>query len=1441
MPFSTAPTPERACASTKKQQLKVRRLFQQEEGTNMAPDQRALLSDERVVDDLSRSMDTRNLTNYTESSGLRFADFEAASTKLLEMTPPRESSTFASSKIGTSNHRSPHLLPPSTRDSRKNRRPFATPIRKQSQQDPPASSIHNGSPPSGSSRKPIAVIDSEGVAYQDKQQTKICRNDSFISDATPTSNAQNNLESAFGDDDSTAVAGTTSIVPSTVQHVSPLSSSLVLDQQQLQLSNAPLVLRKPIPKRPPPSPGTAASSILSDLTSSNASPLKYLQQQPEQNTILTKPSHQRPPVPCLQSLSNETHPAQTSLRSSRPPSPLLKAALARPFGRITSRHSWIVEVSSAEWDADERRWKYRILVQQRPPLTQNKNASQTTETNDHKISRTTANSFTTAFTWRSVADFFWLEEALQREFQGALMLPLLSVSLGRNCTTASEMPVESEKLKHWLSDVLNGVRCSGEWNLPIQQQFQEQPQLTSPSNNADDETAADQLRRSKLPQVDVVHCESVETFLYRNTVQDGDKESSKIKHGSIRSSSTASRLGATTPVFQCTSVPQLQCAGMLPSAKIRGGAGVKNRIYDQDENDDAEHSAKSDRMSAHNLLHFLVESVMAGPLELCTGPSPSHHHTIAKRRGRSCSPQRPSRCQQQQQQEKPHQSLQQQPEKLPRKVLDYASRALGTSDEENAGVNGPPLMKNGDASSIVDSIAASRDSDQDFVAKLHWRVIEAEKELAIHYRRLALSALEKLHTLHDEEEKMGAAWKRFAVCLSNLFAHEKDAEHASLGEKIKKDQMPYRKLDKKAIDDCLRDMARLKLARSTPGLIVLSAMLHAFVADLSSVEPAVNYYQQAVAELLAPAVASNAAGVADGATHTLSGSSAVSTSSISSTSGADPPTDKHYNSWDEIKEWTLQSLNRSTVAGVTRVALGRNGGDNENSSSASAPEVLRPTQRAEDRKRLADNDTLLRISLTTMFRTMPFRVSRMAWRYWHTEATQCALLNSSAAALRFELDSGASKNAVSKMIKRHTKDEKADCAVEMDLIQKIINLGKWKKNTGTGDFPTDGSVATASIENGLIEVDNDELNEDRSTAMLRDKALDIARQRIGRWNAALATAVLKAVGITDPNVRVEDTNKDLRLVRKYAIGLRENVDRCIDGLQLLKQAVEGKSKNNNSSSANLSPLPFPKDTASNLEQKSQLRQCRNEFLGELCTLFSGTFVGVQSDTEKQLASTKAVLTNAGIHTSDLNGWIPAAAAATQKNRRSTLLSQGRVGDLAVRYVNARDAQVEWLLGSVDALLKDYYHRVETIESFVFMESLGILLEKHFSNKRAHALAAFEKKTDLTGAITAATRKRMKKLVAELNEKLERLGPEVSHTTVKETKDAHLESKALKAELHNLAVRRLTRARESSTERAIALMSMWAKEEEIQATEELKAVGEAMATLERLVCNEDFEG
>jgi len=1077
----------------------------------------------------------------------------------------------------------------------------------------------------------------------------------------------------------------------------------------------------------------------------------------------------------------------------------------------------VVEVSSAEWDADERRWKYRILVQKRVAAATNKTATSSSP-------QPQRSSFTTAFTWRSVADFFWLEQALQREFQGALLLPLLSVALGAaagqimgNTTTsatsnsssvASEMPVESERLKHWLSDVLNGVRGCGEWQLPIQQQ--QQQQLLA------------------FPQVDVIRCESVETFLYRNP--NGGTLGEAVQAASQqRDSHTNARADASTPTpaaFHCggAAADRVRRSLRCNDAPIIGGGPKRSGRLS------SSGGGGEDAMDGPpSMLQALMDTV-AMPLDLCVGPAPmTPHSASSSQRHRDSSgngsPHRKS---------KKHHRHQQQPHF---KAPNYSSRALGTAADLSIEDS---FVETSSAASMVGSLQESGGG------VVHFELLNAEKDLALNYRKTALGALEKLHTLHDEEEKLAVAWRRFAVALSNLFCHEKDVEHATLGDmKVKKDQMPYRKIDKKSVEDCLRDMARQKAERSTPALVALSSMLHAYVADLSAVPPSVDLYSKAVAELV-----SSSSSAPSSSKSSDSGDNRSSSSCSTSSSASEKDPLRATKNWEELKEWTVKSLNRTNIratkaraATTTRTG----GGDSVDANSLESGHSRQlALKRHERQRRLMTNEKLLKLSLTTMFRTTPFRVSRMAWRYWNTEASQCALLNSAAAALRSEVDAVVSKSLVSKMLMRHTKEEKEDCACELDLIQRIVNLGKWKKFISSADSQTDGSVSLSTIDNETIEVDNEEMNEDRSMAMLRDAALDVARQRIGRWDAAVATAIMKAVGVSDPNVRVEETTKDLRLVRKYAIGLRENVDRCVEAVRMLHHVVAATAESQQQQqqqqqhSANALSIPSGmKSGPSPPPTKSQLSSRRAEFLDELCLLFSGTVVGKEAKERRSLAS-RAVLTNAGIDTSDPFGWIPAATAAATKNRRATLLSQGRVGDLALRYNSARDTQVEWLLESLNGLLNEYYQRVEAIESYVYMECLGIQLEKHFSAKRAVALSSFEKKTDLTAAINVATRKRMKKLEAELQKKLDQLGPDVSHTTVKETKEAHLDSKSLKSDLHDLAVRRLMRARESSTERVTTIMSLWAKEEEVQATEELKALGEAMATLERLVCKEDFE-
>ena len=96
------------------------------------------------------------------------------------------------------------------------------------------------------------------------------------------------------------------------------------------------------------------------------------------------------------------------------------------------------------------------------------------------------------------------------------------------------------------------------------------------------------------------------------------------------------------------------------------------------------------------------------------------------------------------------------------------------------------------------------------------------------------------------------------------------------------------------------------------------------------------------------------------------------------------------------------------------------------------------------------------------------------------------------------------------------------------------------------------------------------------------------------------------------------------------------------------------------------------------------------------------------------------------------------------------------------------------------------------------------------------------------------------LVKELQAKLEAVGGAVSHTTVKEAKEAHLESKSLKQDLHNLAVRRLARARETSTERVIALMTVWSKEEEGSTATEEAILKEMILLLQESVKRTDFD-
>ena len=675
--------------------------------------------------------------------------------------------------------------------------------------------------------------------------------------------------------------------------------------------------------------------------------------------------------------------------------------------------------------------------------------------------------------------------------------------------------------------------------------------------------------------------------------------------------------------------------------------------------------------------------------------------------------------------------------RLPLRKMNCASGALGVTrsfDAQNSFI---------EASATFDT--ASRQID----AAIYADIIKAEKDLVWSWRTKALRVMEKMRVLQEQEKHVGLAWKRFAITVSNLFAYEKDVESAKLGDSKSRQQMqfPYRKLQKSAVDDCLRILARQRVERSTPSLESVGLMLSAYVADLSAVQPAVHAYLEGLQHLAI----------------------------------------------QQDKCDALQSNNdkrRTTGAGLaSQIQAGlmdlqkQLGNTSEDGNGDKQDAYLRQKQKTHIvETRVQMNEAMLKDFLTTLCKTASIRTARMAYTYFYVEIKQCGLLHGAAIGMKSKINV-TTKESLSKMISRHHKDDNGDRAVELNIVQRIVNINNAKKF-----ISDDSNGMSEEVEKG-VEINKDGESEEAEKAKLRDKALHMCRDRIGRWDARLAMTMMEAVGITDANVRVEETTRDLRMVRKYAIGLRENVQRCTEALGNVRTAVlKGEF--------------------------GDIRDLRHDFVAEIEELFSSVYVPV--DDIKTPPSTKK-LEHAGISLDDPSGW-----------RR---IEEGTCGGAVKKYMENRESSAEWLLDSMEELLKEYNQRIEAVESFVYMECVGIQLEKNFSQSRATALAAFEKKTDITSAINIATRKRMPALVKELQAKLADAGA-VTHTTVKEAKEAHLESKKLKEELHALGMRRLSRAQETSTERVIALMTVWSKEDEGTANTELILLQEVLRCLER---------
>ena len=147
------------------------------------------------------------------------------------------------------------------------------------------------------------------------------------------------------------------------------------------------------------------------------------------------------------------------------------------------------------------------------------------------------------------------------------------------------------------------------------------------------------------------------------------------------------------------------------------------------------------------------------------------------------------------------------------------------------------------------------------------------------------------------------------------------------------------------------------------------------------------------------------------------------------------------------------------------------------------------------------------------------------------------------------------------------------------------------------------------------------------------------RERIGRWDAKVAMKIMEAVGVSDANVRVEETTRDLRMVRKYAIGLRENVDRCTEALNVLRMSILQSGV-------------------------GDVRDIRDDFMAEFRNLLSLTYVP-SSDESTTLPT--HLLQKEGIKLSDPAGWRSKEADSC--------------GAAMSSYTETRDSGTEWLLES----------------------------------------------------------------------------------------------------------------------------------------------------------------
>ncbi len=437
----------------------------------------------------------------------------------------------------------------------------------------------------------------------------------------------------------------------------------------------------------------------------------------------------------------------------------------------------------------------------------------------------------------------------------------------------------------------------------------------------------------------------------------------------------------------------------------------------------------------------------------------------------------------------------------------------------------------------------------------HSTILESERDLIASYLRSIPLAMSKIQLLIKDEYIVGQCWKRMAISLSNLFSVEKDLEQAHIGDQIKcsKKNQPFRKLRKSSIDEALRLLARGKIDRSIPSLRILQNMLNAYYTDLNSTIPAFREHSEALYYLRQ-----------SDEMHSIN-------SNPKKSLGSSP--------YIGNTDWLLSSLDqwRHKLYGGGSVAS-----ELDHTSDA---KFIDTAQTKALKSRVLQNEKTLQSSITLLCRASPLRNARMAWWYLKTEAKQALNIHTAATTLGHKLSIDDDAAAAIKD-RNYDGDEKKDNEAEIELVKRILDLGS--------------SVC-------------DEKHEKSDQQASRRNAIQIATEQLGRWNAKAALALMEAAGVEDAEVQIDETSRELRHVRKFAISLREKVASCLESAKVLEATYSLSSENS-----------------------VQISRSRREFWAAISTVFSGK--GVHDDMKSKGPDTR-ILASAGIDVTDCGGWL----------------------------------------------------------------------------------------------------------------------------------------------------------------------------------------------------------